>query len=168
MKPEHPQDIIFFGVGEYSQPPSVALNSFKEVLKKCKKSDHLRKQLWMEVILTSCQQKALDPQGIFDLFYWWFFFPPRNDWKTGHISFTMGQLFPMIFLSVDCLPDGSCAFKSRTQQGLWPVNNKVSTGIKHSTFHGILHYNFRSSKQNMGRTWATKSKTSIFQAGTYK
>lgn len=45
MKPEHPQDIIFVGVGEYSQPPSVALNGFKEVLKKCKKLDHLRKQL---------------------------------------------------------------------------------------------------------------------------
>lgn len=78
----------------------------------------------MDVIPTSRLQKSVDLYGIFCSFSW-----VLHEWlKIGHKSFTMGQLFPMVFLSVDSPLEGSCAFTPRTQQGLWPVNYKASAG----------------------------------------
>lgn len=125
----------------------------------------------MEVILTNGSHSVSKRFRILRVSSIFFSFFSQERLKNRPDIILMGQLFPMILLNAVCLLDSSCAFKSRTQHGLWPINNKVCTGTKCSTFHGILHYNFRSSrgsKQNTGRTWATKSKPSIFQAGTYK
>lgn len=57
----------------------------------------------MNVIHTSRLQKSGDLHGIF-----YSFSPVLHEWlKTGHTSFTTRQLFPVAFLSVYSLLDGT-------------------------------------------------------------